>query len=151
MRTIPLANGGDALVDDEDYLRLVEFRWRRSSNGYVVRGMNGKHPAMHQEIVRAPEVDHKNGDRFDNRRGNLRPATHRQNCQNARPKGRSEFKGVSWVESKQRWWARIKLPDRRLWLGSFVSEEDAARAYDVAAGEHFGEFARLNFPKASPS
>lgn len=98
---------------------------------------------MHREIVDAPEVDHRNGDRVDNRRANLRAATHLQNCQNARPKGQSRFKGVS--RYRERWHARIKVPGRRIDLGSFHDEESAARAYDVAAREHFGEFARLNF------
>lgn len=100
------------------------------------------------------DVDHINMDRADNRACNLRAATRSQNMRNmtkcAASKS-SRYKGVSRVARDGRWSAQIttrvgncSVP---LVLGRFDTEEDAARAYDAAALEHHGPFARLNLPK----
>jgi len=90
------------------------------------------------------EIDHINLDKSDNRWSNLREATHSQNTMN-RPRridNTSGCKGVVWDRSRNKWAARIKLPERNKHLGRFSDREDAARAYELAALEHFGEFAR---------
>jgi hypothetical protein len=87
MRTIPLTQGYEALVDDEDYEELSRYRWFVSSNGRdrVYASRTGKHPitgkwgtvGMHRHIThtesagRTVEVDHRNHDTLDNRRENL--------------------------------------------------------------------------------
>ena len=60
-------------------------------------------------------------------------------------RGKSRFKGVHWFKPLQKWRAQIIVNYRQITLGTFVVEEDAARAYDAAAHKHFGEFARPNF------
>lgn len=99
--------------------------------------------------------DHRNGNGLDNRRENLRMATYSQNNQNARPSSKkaSPFKGVSIRCNRfggrykaRPWAAEIHVDGRKIGLGSFPDEVSAAKAYDVAAREHFGEFAKLNFP-----
>jgi HNH endonuclease len=98
------------------------------------------------------EIDHANGDGLDNRRANLRPATHGQNQQNSR-KARtygglpptSRYKGVSRFSA--RWKAEIRSPLGYFYLGLFDKEEDAARAYDAKAEQIYGAFARLNFTR----
>jgi hypothetical protein len=106
--------------------------------------------SLHREITNAPKgllVDHRNGDTLDNRRTNLRLATASQNMQNVKKKKNtsSRFIGVSFIKSAGRWAAQIRAQGRDRWLGTFVNEIDAAKAYDTAAKKYYGEFARLNF------
>ncbi|MGD0077591.1 MAG: HNH endonuclease [Sedimentisphaerales bacterium] len=106
-----------------------------------------------QNSVGAPPegllIDHRNHNGLDNRLTNLRPATPAQNIQNARkqkPKSTSKYKGVDFVKPTGKYRARIAVDGHRLFLGSFNSEIDAAKAYDLAAKQYFEGFACLNFP-----
>jgi hypothetical protein len=94
------------------------------------------------------EIDHRDHNPANNRIGNLRACTHKQNLRNQSPMkgGSSRFLGVSWDASRRKWAAGIKPDGKRVSLGRHASEEAAARAYDAAAREYFGEFANLNFP-----
>jgi len=147
------------IVEPGDYYRFGHFRWHLSGNKdifYAVRDVKRcariKHVSLHREIMEEPAgllVDHKNGDTLDNRRSNLRLATHAQNTHNrrkTRTKTSSRFIGVYYDKRTGRWAAKIKNEDRCNWLGRFESELEAARAHDEAAKKYFGEFARLNFP-----
>lgn len=105
---------------------------------------------MHRLLVgaeRGIEVDHKNRDGLDCRRENLRVATRSQNASNS-PSigGTSKYKGVNWHRARGKWAAYIKHNMVRKYLGLFLSEQDAACAYDAAAIRMHGEFAYLNFP-----
>ncbi|MGB7583176.1 MAG: AP2/ERF family transcription factor [Sedimentisphaerales bacterium] len=94
-------------------------------------------------------VDHQNSDKLDNRRANLRLATNSQNqCNRRKTKNTSsQYKGVCLCPEKTHWYANIKHKGKKIWLGSFTSEIEAALAYDKAALEYHREFARLNFPQ----
>ncbi len=156
MKTVPLhgekAAGRVALVDDEDYDLVMQYRWRvreavRSSGTtdgpYVVSIGRSKIP-MHKLITGYPMTDHRSGNGLDNRRSNLRPATKAQNNHNQRPRAghSSQYKGVTWHKRVGKWQAEIKLGGgKRRYLGLFVSEQDAAEAYRVASLEHQGEYA----------
>lgn len=157
-REISLANGkGSALVDDEDYELVSQYRWQLDNAGYAKRGWgeNGRIyiERMHRLIMGAPpfegaQVDHINGDRLDNRRINLRWATRRQNLGNSRrpSNNTSGYKGVSWDEARGMWRADITTSiGRRKFLGYFGTPEKAASAYDGAAIDCFGEFAKTNY------
>ena len=94
------------------------------------------------------QVDHINGIRFDNKITNLREASSFQNQCNAKSRGgTSVYKGVFFRKDRGNWRAHIQIDKKIKHLGTFKTEEDAARAYDKAAKELFGEFAKLNFPE----
>jgi hypothetical protein len=99
------------------------------------------------------DIDHEDMDKDNNRIGNLRPATRSQNQANRGPppKNTSGFKGVNLCKQTGRWLARIQVDDRRKHLGRFDSAEAAAQAYDIAARQLHGKYARLNFPTPSHS
>jgi hypothetical protein len=153
---VPLSQGAIALIDDVDGDAILAHKWslnagRWGSPGYAVRNSAGGMLQMHRVILGAPpgvEVDHRNGNGLDNRRGNLRLATASQNAAN-RPKthGRfSEFKGIVWVRGAMRWQAQLHLNGKTIRGRLVTSREEAARGYDDLARQHFGEFACLNFP-----
>jgi hypothetical protein len=155
----------DSAVSDEDYEYVSRFNWRLVGRGYVARQIshyeNGKRRYgcvyLHREITGASSgevVDHINRNPLDNRRCNLRLCTQSQNLRNSggyktiARNGRmrvSQYKGVGRADSKKNpWSARITVDGEDRRLGVFPTELDAARAYDAAAREIFGEFARLN-------
>lgn len=150
-REIPLTRGKVALVDDADYEWLSRWKWHYQGNGYAWRNLlvDGKNRsiAMHRAITECPAgvcVDHINHDPLDNRRCNLRIATQGENRQNERPirGGTSVFKGV--VFTMNRWSARIGSGSARTYLGRFLTQRDAAAAYNAAALALYGEYACLN-------
>jgi hypothetical protein len=154
-KLIELSKGKSALIDDEDYDHVREWNWRAQQNQdgrwYAMAwDLYPNFVLMHRVILCPPDsidVDHKNGDGLDNRRINLRLATRSQNVAAGRPAGgkSSIFKGVSWDNSRGRWRVMIKDGTKHKFLGRFADEVEAAKAYDEAALEVFGEFAYQNF------
>ena len=163
LKEIPLTQGYTALVDDDDYGHVAAFKWtlmRGPRTNYAYRALvtNGVRETiyMHRVIMGAGPgevVDHRNWNGLHNWRDNLRLCTRQQNGRYrkaaAETDGRtSQYLGVSMNSKSGRWYAFIQLGDRRSrFLGSFERETDAAMAYDVAAVEHFGEFAHINLPR----
>lgn len=152
-----------AIVDDEDYEYLNQFKWRevkRNSIYYAQRecSVNGKHTCilMHREILGFPKgkrTDHKDMNGLNNQRSNLRTCSASQNAANTNPLGgSSKFKGVScrlgksWnsTEYYPQYRARITVNKKEIWGGTFRNEIDAAKAYNELALKYFGEFAKLN-------
>ena len=167
MRFLELTRGYVAVVDDEDYERLGEYRWhavpckrkvyaarcRRVAEGagpqrvmlhYATLGL--KNPLGGGRII-----DHVNGDGLDCRKGNLRVCTYSENGAN-RPalskRQASQYKGVTYVRARQYrragWVATIRHQGERRYLGFFTDEHSAVKAYNVAAYRLFGRFAYLN-------
>jgi HNH endonuclease len=164
VRTIPLRNGGVAIVDASDYEALAVHNWRRHPQGYAYRGkeVKGRNHflLMHRVILGASpgtQVDHRDGDGLNNRRSNLRYCTYTQNAANGRAKRRSDgtsrYKGVSRAadSANARWRARVMVNGRNISLGRYDTEEAAARAYDAFVLVLYGDFARLNFADSSRS
>jgi hypothetical protein len=162
MKEIQLNNGYVALVDDEDYEWLNQWKWGAHKKGnriYVERSevlRTGKKSyktktiAMHRLIMDAPkdmEVDHINHNGLDNQRNNLRICTGYQNRLNRKAFGSCKYLGVTVTLSRnyKQIRARVHLDGIVYHLGSFKTEESAAMAYDAKAKELFGEFANLNF------
>lgn len=121
-------------------------------DGYVVIRINGKSYRAHRLIYLMhhgflPDLlDHINRIKSDNRIENIREASVSENAMNRKPSGTSRYKGVAWHARDERWVAGIRIGGRQKHLGSFIKEDDAAKAYDCAAKEHHKEFANLNFP-----
>lgn len=149
-REIPLNNGLVAIVDDEDFEWLSQWRWSAKDGRYACRrpGTIRKHIRMHREIMRpAPyeEVDHINGNGLDNRRCNLRICVRAENARNIRARGAVPYKGV--CARGRDFQARLRVAGHRFESEMFATPEEAARAYDELARMFHGPFARLNFPR----
>jgi hypothetical protein len=149
MKQIPLWNsdGAFALCDDSDHVWLSQWRWRVSDEGYAQTSLGGARVFMHSMLLSVPGgcvIDHRNRNRIDNRRENLRIASPRENAVNLcrREGAREEFVGVRQTPSGK-WQARVGERGRH--IGLFDSAEEAARARDAVALEEYGEFATLNF------
>ncbi len=158
-RRIPLTQGKYAIVDPEDYPRLSKHKW------YVVRSPRSDYAAryvtigyrrqttvrMHRVIMNARPgqfIDHINHNGLDNRKANLRLASNAQNSWNKRKQRgnhSSKYKGVSFFKRENKWTARIQANGKKIFLGIFKNEIDAAKAYDAAARKYYGQFAYLNF------
>jgi len=156
-----------ALVDAADAERVLALKWhvkRKPSDPgrcYAQRDLPGRRSkqALHHFILGVESsqwVDRENGDGLDNRRSNLRFATHRENATNVTSSKRQKlggYKGVTWNKAAAKWQASICGGEikangkrRQLYLGVFTDPVEAARAYDHKALEVFGPFAALNFP-----
>lgn len=151
MKIIPLSQGKVARIDDEDFDRVSQFKWYYSNYGYAVRNIkvsDGRKTIqlLSRFILNATKtmwVDHRSMDKLDNRRANLRLVTPSESQCNRRALVTSKTgqKGVSPFEG--RWRATISVRRRRFHLGLFGSVAEAALAYEQAALQLHGEFARI--------
>lgn len=156
VKRIPMGDGRYALVDAADYEWLNQYQWHLCGGGYAARCEKGKRILMHREIMKPPRgmvVDHIDANRSNNCRVNLRVCTPGENQRNQRKQRGSAcpYKGVGYLKNCKRCHAKLVFEGETVWLGHFDSEPEAARAYDRAAVEIFGEFARLNFPEEWPA
>jgi len=155
---IPLTRGMVAVVDDKNYEDLTRHKWHahKAARTFYARTNiptgSGEYRGvyMHRMILDISEkeqADHINGNGLDNREINLRACSRSENLRNRRGNrnGSSAYKGVYWDSRDKRWTARIKKDGQRISLGMYSDEIEAARAYDVAARDYHGEFARVNF------
>ena len=171
MRAFKLCGGYVTLVDEEDIPKLSKYNWYldeqnkgRGTGYYRVRTKIGSWVSMPRYLLGITDpkiqVDHINGNPLDNRRKNLRIATHGQNMHNSGKQksinGKpctSKYKGVTLFRSRphkgkygtyEYWRAQICVDGEMIYLGQHKTEEDAARVYNTEAIKHFGDFARLN-------
>lgn len=171
---IPLTRGKVAIVDDSDAAAVLAYKWqavcrrglwyaRRSFQGKrIAKGVPSPHKTiyLHVFIMKPPAghvVDHKDGVGLNCRRENMRSCTQGQNvaAMKTMNTNTSGFRGVRHDNRNnplaKRWEANITHQNRHRSLGRFATAEEAARAYDSAATELFGEFAQPNFPPEPPS
>ena len=158
MKEIKLTRGMVALVDDEDYEYLNQWKWKADKGRqtyYAVRTVwkNGRTVEkiyMHREIMKPPsdmKIDHRSGDGLDCQKQNMRICNSGQNNMNQKKRRMpcsSRFVGVSLDERRGTWQTYINIKGKRKYLGAFIDEITAAKSRDAASIELFGEFARPN-------
>ncbi len=137
---------GYAAVDDADEALANTRRWYWNKRGYAASDLTGSRVLLHRFLLSAPEgaeVDHRDGDKLNNRRENLRVSDRKGNGSNrsAQPFNTSGFKGVGWHKQSRRWRARIMVDHKDIFLGLYDSAAEAGKVYAEAAEKHFGEFA----------
>ncbi len=161
MKLIPLTQGQFAQVDDEDYEYLNQWKWLAHKSYKTiyaernVRIKGGKQVTikMHRIIMNTDKgmlCDHKDHNGLNNVRSNLRNCTSTENQRNTSSKtgSSSKYLGVSKDESwnrKKQWRTSICVNKKRMFIGMFLTEVEAATAYDKVAKKYFKEFANLNF------
>ena len=139
---------GIVLLDDEDYAWVSKHHWAVNNSGYACLVLSGKkYLLMHRAIIKAKDcqiVDHINGNKLDNRKGNLRFCTLSQNQMNSgkQKNNKSGYKGVYLFRNK--WNAVITVDKKSKYIGRFNTPQEAALAYNQKAIELHGEYARLN-------
>lgn len=156
---VQLTRGLVTIIDAEDLELVSQHKWcadRGRNTDYARRQqtIDGKKRSikLHRVILNAPDgmhVDHINGNGLDNRKANLRLCTHAENRRNGQKRKGclSEYKGVSKQQGKcrKRWTSTVRVGEKK-YTKSFLTEIEAALWYDEIAREHFGEFAKINFP-----
>jgi hypothetical protein len=162
MRRVKLTQGYYALVDDEDYQRVMAAGpWHAHVHkNSVYAAHTGPRIRQKQKVLQlhtlilnvhhSIRVDHKDGDGLNNQKENLRVATRAQNAANQRLRSdsTSKYKGVyekKIGKNRKRWKAYIRVQGKHVHLGCFATAKQAALAYDAAAVVMFGEFAYTNF------
>lgn len=151
---IILTRGYVAIIDEID-CDLCELNWyaARTRKPYAIRKKNKVSILMHRvileriigrEMTKDEQVDHIDGDGLNNRRSNLRLATHTQNMQNRKMSkvNKIGYKGV-YLNRRGVYDARITCNRKRIFLGSFDTPEKAYNAYCKASEELHGEFGRI--------
>jgi hypothetical protein len=148
VKEINLTQGKIALVDDEDYEYLNQYKWCVHTSGnnekfiYAVSRINKKLVRMHRLLLKVSKnimVDHLDFNGLNNQKYNLRACTIAQNTQhqNKKPKGKNKYKGVSWYSAYKKWVVRICCNRKIIHIGYFLDEREAALKYHK-------EFAKLN-------
>ena len=152
MKTIKLSKGAKfVIVDDEDYESLIDYKWCLNNKGYAVRAKRLPERGiilMHRVIMNAQSgqmLDHRNRNRLDNRKINLRFCNKSQNSANAKLniKNSSGFKGVC-RHTSGKWVAYVSRNSQQIYIGLFNSADQAAKAYNNSAKKLYGDFALLN-------
>lgn len=161
MKKIPLTQGKFALVDDENYDWLMQYKWcaqKRRNTFYAATTIKlGKNQwtslRMHQLIInqklnKNEEIHHINGNGLDNCAHNLEILTrsHHRAMDKKQINTTSKYKGVCFNKRNNKWKSEITVNLKKINIGTFISEIDAARAYDKFAIKYFQQYARLNFP-----
>jgi len=155
MKEIKLTQGKVALVDDEDFEYLNQFKWYAHKGKHTfyarrVEKIEGKQSRfyMHRVLLGLDVgelCDHEDSNGLNNQKSNIRKSTYSQNNTNKRVKANkklSNFYGV--YKAKNRYKAAIGINKKTIHLGSFINEKDAALAYNSKALEVYGSFAKLN-------
>jgi hypothetical protein len=157
VREILLSNGMVTLVNEEDYDYARRYSWRYTKGGegksdYVKTDIRQQTYKLHRLILRARPgeiVDHVNRNTLDNRRCNLRFCDWSQNATNREFINKYGFRGVNSRRDNGKYYAMARKGKTSLYGPTRTDPADAALDYDSLALQLFGEFAILNFTKAT--
>ncbi|WP_174936735.1 HNH endonuclease [Burkholderia lata] len=162
MKEVPLSKGFVALVDDEDYAAISAFKWHVDRDGYAIRcARDDNKPSgwtsvyMHRQIMGLVpgdgiECDHRDRNRWNNQRLNLRTATRYQNNRNSsKPRRIPTLKGAHWHKSNKKWGSNIGYHGKLKHLGYYESEQEAHEVYCLWADMLHGEFADYGIKEAA--
>ena len=147
------SKGEPFYFDLEDYDLIKDYCWRIDNKGYVIANIisnNNQTIALHKLLFPLSiYVDHKNHQRCDNRKINLRVVTPSQNCMNKiiRSDNTSGITGVSWNCKNNKWLAKITIDYKTIYLGYYGNFEDAVKARKEAEEKYFGEYSYDNSMK----
>ena len=160
MQLISLTRGYEAMVDDEDYERVMKYRWQvlLRANGTVScasrafqerPSMKIRREALHVFLMGKRDgftVDHEDKDPLNCQRYNMRWGTKSQQNANRRSVLTNGYRGIYPVSESYKWEARVYYQRKLYRGGSYYTKEEAAKAYDELAIRIYGEFAEVNFP-----
>ena len=146
---IPLTQGKFTLIDKDDFNKINQYIWHFDGR-YAATNHKRKHLRLHRILLNVPpkfHTDHINGNPLDNRKFNLRICSQTENIRNKgfSKNNTSGYKGIFFNKSVGFFQSYITVNRKHKYLGRFISAIEAAIAYDKAAKQYFGEFARTNF------
>lgn len=138
---------GTCIIDEDDFEKISNLKWYLNVNGYAATFKENKNIYLHKLITKDMFdglCDHINGDKLDNRKENLREATHSQNMVNKKvhTNNASGRTGVFKMKGRKedRWWAYICVDKKSINLGYYGSFEEACKVREDAEIKYFGEF-----------
>lgn len=155
MKRIQLTQGKFALIDDEDFEWLNQWKWFANKIRHTWYAGRNRHKSevlgpstiyMHRELCSGDMVDHRDRNGLNNRKSNLRNCSNQQNVYNSkiRSDNTSGLRGVCWDQQSGKWRASIRVTGKLVYLGSFSNKSKAAKIYNEAALKYQGSFAHLN-------
>jgi|WetSurMetagenome_2_1015567.scaffolds.fasta_scaffold20333_10 AP2-like factor, euAP2 lineage len=161
MKLIPLTQGYFAQIDDEDFEKVIKYKWcAMIKKNAIYAGHNAtlkidgkfktKWILLHRFIMTINKneyIDHIDHDGLNCQKSNLRKCTLQENHYNQLKQKKntsSKFKGVCFNKQRNKWQANIKNNNKKIHLGLYLTENEAALAYNNKAEEIFGKFCCLN-------
>lgn len=149
-------------VDDEDYYWLSQWNWctakiknkvyvRRSKKKGVLKSGVKYEVFLHRVVMKCTDsnlvVDHIDNNSLNNKKSNLRICTKAENNRNtsSHKNSTSKYLGVTYDKTRKKWNAQLMVNGKRVLTKRYTTEIEAAKAYDIAAAEHAGQYANLNF------
>jgi hypothetical protein len=140
-------------IDEEDFQKIKKYKWKavyspKTKSFYIASSVNDRNIYLHRFLLNNPDgffVDHINRNTLDNRRCNLRVCDNSQNSMNKiKKKSKSNYKGVYQRNDTKKYEASICVRGKRIKLGCYENEDQAAIAYNMASIAHHGEFSNIN-------